>query len=72
MAVPIMKASKVRKGTLRFSTMLTVSSIPQSPRSPCRVAMPAAQSQRCVDRTAGALPFIGMVHYGKSVGKAWR
>jgi len=52
--------------------MLMLSSIPQSPRSPCRVAIPAAQSQRCVDRTAGALPFIGMVHYGKSDGKARR
>jgi hypothetical protein len=44
--------------------MLRFTSIRQSPAGPSGVATPAARSHRRVDRTAGALPFLGRYCYG--------
>jgi hypothetical protein len=42
--------------------MLFLTSILQSPLGPCRAAMPTARSYPRVNRTKGALPFLGRFH----------
>ena len=50
---------KVRTDSKRFSPMLILNSIPQTPSGPCRPAMPAAWPFARVNRTGRGLQSIG-------------